>query len=301
MSIVVLGDLMVDVLAVLPGELAHGSDTPAPIEQHLGGSGANVAAWLAASGIRVAFVGRAGTDAFGAQAVGALRDAGVDVHVAHDARRPTGTCIVLVYPGGERTMVPDAGANDGLEPTGLPPGEHLHVAGYALLREGSRAAARSAITLATGLGMTVSVDPSSAAPLTAVGPKRFLEWTAGVGLLVPNAEEAWVLTGEKDPERAVRALAQGREAVVTLGPAGAIWSDGEGVVHAAAERVDVIDTTGAGDAFAAGLLAARHRGAGPAEALAAGNRLANRAVGRTGAWPLRPAAVRGRGPHAGEL
>jgi ribokinase len=295
--IVVLGDLMVDVLAVLPGELAHGSDTPAPIEQHLGGSGANVAAWLANSGAQVAFVGRAGTDAFGAQAVGALRDAGVDVHVGFDPRRPTGTCIVLVYPGGERTMVPDAGANDGLETTGLPSGEHLHVAGYALLREGSRAAARAALALAEGLGMTISVDPSSAAPLAAVGPRRFLEWTAGADLLLPNAEEAWVLTGHKDPERAVRALAGERgEAVVTLGPAGAIWSDGATVLHAPADPVDVIDTTGAGDAFAAGLIAARHAGAGPAEALAAGNRLANRAVGRTGAWPLRPAG--GPAPRA---
>ena len=290
MSIVVLGDLMVDVIAVLPGELAHGSDTPAPIEQHLGGSGANVAVWLASTGAQVAFVGRAGTDAFGAQAVGALRDAGVDVHVAHDARRPTGTCIVLVYPGGERTMVPDAGANDGLEPTGLPPGEHLHIAGLraaarGLARRGARGARRSP----RGCGMTVSVDPSSAAPLAAVGPARFLQWTAGVDLLLPNAEEACVLTGEADPERAVVALAQGREAVVTLGPAGALWSDGTDVLRADAEPVDVIDTTGAGDAFAAGLIAARRNGAEPAEALAAGCRLATRAVGRTGAWPLRAA------------
>jgi ribokinase len=293
LTIVVLGDLMVDVLAVLPGDLAYGSDTPAPIEQHLGGSGANVAAWLANQGSDVAFVGRAGADAFGAQAVGALRDVGVDVHVAHDPRRPTGTCIVLVYPGGERTMVPDAGANDGLETTGLPSGEHLHVAGYALLREGSRRAAQAALALAHGLGMTVSVDPSSAAPLEAVGAERFLGWTAEVDLLVPNAEEASVLTGHDDPEAAVRALGQGREAVVTLGPAGALWSDGEQVVHAEAEPVDVIDTTGAGDAFAAGLIGARHNGAGPEEALAAGNRLATLAVTRTGAWPLRRARTHG--------
>ena len=76
---------MVDVLAVLAGGARAGSDTPAPIEQHLGGSGANVAAWLARRGLRVAFVGRAGTTRSAPQAVGALRDAGVDVHVAHDA------------------------------------------------------------------------------------------------------------------------------------------------------------------------------------------------------------------------
>jgi ribokinase len=297
-SVVVVGDLMVDVVAALPGPLAHGSDTPAPIEHHHGGSGANVAAWLAAAGARVAFVGRAGADALGTEALAALRDAGVELHVERDPRRPTGTCIVLVHPGGERTMIPDAGANDGLEPADLPPGAHLHLSGYTLLREGSRAAARAALALARERGMTVSVDPSSAAPLAATGPRRFLEWIAGADLLLPNAEEARVLTGEEDAERAARLLAarggpgapgpprpSGREVVVTLGAEGALWTDGSEVVRVSAEPGRVVDTTGAGDAFAAGLLAARLSGAGAGEALAAGCRLAARAVGRAGARP----------------
>ncbi len=287
MTIVVVGDLMVDVAAALPGPLAHGSDTPARISHSQGGSGANVAAWLAAAGADAAFAGRAGADPLGDSAVAAL--AGVALAVERDAERPTGTCIVLVHPDGERTMIPDAGANDALELAELPAGEHLHLTGYRLLREGSRPAALRALALARERGMTVSVDPSSAAPLAA--EPRFMEWVAGAGLLLPNADEARVLTGEADPERAARALAAGvglsrtREVVVTLGAEGALWSDGERVLRAPAAPAEVVDTTGAGDAFAAGLLAARADGAEPAEQLAAGCALAARAVGVRGARP----------------
>jgi ribokinase len=294
-DIVVVGDLMVDVVAALPGPLAHGSDTPARITHSQGGSGANVAAWLAAAGADVAFAGRAGADPLGDAAVAAL--AGVVLAVERDPERPTGTCVVLVDPRGERTMIPDAGANDALELAELPVGEHLHLTGYALLREGSRPAARRALALALERGMTVSVDPSSAAPLAAA--PGFLEWVAGTGLLLPNADEARVLTREADPERAGRALARAVansgsarvihrsvEVVVTLGAGGALWSDGERVVRAPAVAAEVLDTTGAGDAFAAGLLAARVSGAEPAEQLAAGCALAARAVVVRGARPF---------------
>jgi sugar/nucleoside kinase (ribokinase family) len=282
-TIVVVGDLMVDVVAALPGPLAHGSDTPARITHVQGGSGANVAAWLAFAGAGVAFAGRAGADPLGDAAVAAL--AGATLAVERDPERPTGTCIVLVHPGGERTMIPDAGANDALELAELPAGGHLHLTGYALLRGGSRPAARRALALARERGMPVSVDPSSAAPLAA--EPAFLDWVDGAGLLLPNEDEARVLTGEADPQRAARALAgpAGREVVVKLGASGALWSDGEAVLRAPASAAEVVDTTGAGDAFAAGLLAARTGGAAPAEQLAAGCSLAARAVGVRGARP----------------
>jgi len=289
--LVVAGDLMVDIVAALPGELARGSDTPARIAQHQGGSGANVAAWLAFAGARVTFAGRAGADPLGDAALAALD--GVSLAVERDPERPTGTCIVLVHPGGERTMVPDAGANDALELRELPDGEHLHLTGYGLLRPGSRPAMLRALGLARERGLAISVDPSSAAPLAA--EPAFLEWVAGAALLLPNADEARVLTGEADAERAARALAGGaREVVVTCGAAGAVWSDGKRALRCAAEPAEVVDTTGAGDAFAAGLLAARAAGAEPAEQLAAGCALAARAVGVRGARP-RPDGATGGG------
>jgi len=110
--VVVLGDLMVDVVARMAGPLAVGSDTPASVTSRPGGAGANVAAWLAVCGVPVTLIARAGDDDAARSAVEKLRGHGVDVSaVARDPDHATGTCVVLVAPGGERTMLPDAGAN----------------------------------------------------------------------------------------------------------------------------------------------------------------------------------------------
>jgi sugar/nucleoside kinase (ribokinase family) len=286
--IVVLGDVMVDVLVRLSGPLAPGSDAPAVIRFHGGGSAANTAAWLAEAGAEPALVGRVGEDERGRAARDELREAGVHALLAVDPELPTGTCVVIVAPDGERTMAPDAGANDALSDADLAddllvPAGHLHVAGYALLRDGSRPAARAAISRALERGVTVSVDPSSAALLS----PEFLGHADGAGLLLPNLDEARMLSGELDPERAARALAaRFGEVVVTLGAEGALWTDGRESVHAEAVPVEAaVDSTGAGDAFAAGLLAARLDGAAPGEALAAGARLAAEAVARPGGRP----------------
>jgi sugar/nucleoside kinase (ribokinase family) len=128
----------------------------------------------------------------------------------------------------------------------------------------------------------VSVDPSSAALLS----PAFIDELDGVGLLLPNAEEAAVLSGEEDPKRAARLLAARiPEVVVTLGAAGALWVSRERVCVADGEGATPVDTTGAGDAFAAGFLIARLSGAGPEEALRQGCRLAAVAVRTPGARP----------------
>jgi sugar/nucleoside kinase (ribokinase family) len=309
--LVVLGDVMVDVVCRLDGPIALGSDAPARIEFGYGGSGANVAAWAAVArgaGAPPVVAGRIGADERGRAAEEELRATGVETRLAMDPELPTGTCVVLVGPDGERSMVPDPGANDRLAEADLPDdvlveGAHLHLTGYTLVRDGSRAACRAAITRARERRVSVSVDPSSAALLS----PAFMNELAEVGLLLPNAEEAAVLSGEGEAERAARALAaRVPEVVVTLGPEGALWTDGVSVCHVEAEReragpigfgeggaaarrapnADVpLDTTGAGDAFAAGFLSARLSGADPEEALRAGCRLAAVAVGTPGARP----------------
>jgi sugar/nucleoside kinase (ribokinase family) len=279
---------MVDVVVRPSGPLAPGSDAPAVIRFHGGGSAANTAAWLAEAGAESILIGRVGDDERGRSARDELRALGVETALAFDPELPTGTCLVLVGHDGERTMAPDAGANDGLADTDLSEdllasAAHLHVAGYALLRAGSRTAARSAITRALERGITVSVDPSSAALLS----PEFLEHADGAGLLLPNAEEARALSGEGDAGEAARVLASRfGEVVVTLGAEGALWTDGRAAVRCEAVPVEaVVDSTGAGDAFAAGFLGARVDGAAPAEALAAGARLAALAVARPGGRP----------------
>ena len=291
--VVVVGDLMVDVVAVARVPLAHGSDTDARVRWAGGGAGANVAAWLAHLGVAVALVGRVGDDVAGRGAVAELGEAGVDVRVAVDPARATGTCVVLVDGDGERTMLPDRGANLALAPDDLPDdlwraGAHLHLSGYTLLHAGPRAAGLVALRRARAAGMTVSIDPASAAPLRAAGADAVLGWLAGADVLLPNRDEALVLSGEPDPHRAAPALARragAREVVVTLGPAGALWTDGEVVIEERAPVADAVDTTGAGDAFAAGWLVARGAGAAPAEALRAACAAGAEAVARPGARP----------------
>lgn len=293
LDVLVVGDLMADVLAAMSAPLARDSDTPSTVTMIGGGSAANVAAWLASEGVRTVFVGCIGDDALGREGLAALAATGVDVsHAAVDPTRATGTCIVLVEPSGGRSMLPDPGANEALLPADLPrhlfrPGRHLHLSGYTLLREGSRAAGLNALVRAREARMTVSVDPSSAALLEAMGAEQFLAATTGVQVLLPNADEAMVLAGCADPKGAAEELSSSYdEVVVTLGRDGALWRRGFITATAPAERsADVVDTTGAGDAFAAGFLAAWLLHPEPETALAAGNRLAARAIERVGARP----------------
>ncbi len=292
--VVVLGDVMTDVVAVVEGPLAHASDTPARIVMRPGGSGANTAAWLGALGAAAAFVGRVGDDDAGRAATEALRGAGVEPLLSVAPGAATGACVVLVDATGERTMLPDAGANALLRERDLPdaafvPGGHLHVSGYTLLRPATRPAAVAALRRAREAGMGTSVDPASAAPLAEAGGDVFRGLVAGVGLLFVTLDEAEVLCGTRDPEGVAEALrAEHPEVVVKLGDDGAIWrGPAGGAAHAPAATPPgpVVDTTGAGDAFAAAWLATRAAGADPESALAAACTRAASIVTRPGARP----------------
>jgi sugar/nucleoside kinase (ribokinase family) len=291
LDVVVVGDVMVDVLAAMSGPLARGSDTRSRITTAGGGSAANVASWLAVQGIRTSYVGKVGDDALGRESVAGLTTRGVSAWVSTDPELTTGTCVVLVEPGGERSMLPDSGANTALTPDDLPhrlfrPGAHLHLSGYTLLNDRPRDAGLAALSLAQAADMTVSVDPSSVALVEEAGVARFLEWTRGVDLLLANRDEALLLAGTRDVSSAASRLGDTyREVVVKLGRDGALWQQGFIAASAPADRVDVADTTGAGDAFAAGFLASWLLHPEPETALAAGNRLAARAVATVGARP----------------
>ena len=293
MTFYCLGDLMVDVVARLFGPLAEGSDSPAVIAYVGGGSAANTAAWLTRVGVDSVFVGAIGDDAAGQSQLESLHTLGVDVRFRVDRTRPTGTCLVLVAPTGERTMVPDPGANLALQEFDVPidefaAGDHLHVSGYALLRD-SRDAGLHALSAAVDAGMAVSVGAASAAPLGLLGAEPFLKLLPSEVLLFANEKEAAVLTGRAGTalELVTGLAGNGRQVVVTAGSGDAAWSDGSDSVTMAAEPLDrpELDTTGAGDAFAAGFLAARGRDASPAVCLRDGHALAAAACRTTGGRP----------------
>ncbi|MGY1616276.1 carbohydrate kinase family protein [Geodermatophilus sp. SYSU D00691] len=287
--VLVVGDLATDVVAVLDGDPAPGSDRPAVIRTRGGGAGANVAVHLARVGVPVRFAGCVGDDPAGVALARELAAAGVEPLLRTVPGTPTGTIVSLVEPDGQRSMLADRGANLALRPGDVPPlpaGGHLHLSGYTLLDDRPRAAGLAALAAAVEAGATVSVDPASTGPLRRYGVDRWLADTAGATLVLPNAEEALLLTGCGDVADAARALAgRHRCAAVSLGADGALWASGVQVVHRPAHPAAVVDTTGAGDAFAAGLLSvwlADPEG-DPATALDAGLALAARVVGRAGA------------------
>ncbi len=293
MTFFCLGDLMVDVVARLFGPLAEGSDSPGVISYVGGGSAANTAAWLTRVGESTTFIGAIGDDPAGQLQAESLHRLGVDVRFRVDRTRPTGTCLVLVAPSGERTMVPDPGANLALLEHDVPsdefrPGDHLHVSGYALLRD-SRDAALHAMAEAATRGVSISVGAASAAPLEVLGASEFLRMVPEGALLFANEQEAGVLVNHSGDaaELAPRLAAAGCESVVTAGSGEAAWSNGEATATLAAEPLDrpELDTTGAGDAFAAGFLAARARDAAPEVCLRDGHALAAAACRTTGGRP----------------
>jgi ribokinase len=286
-QVVVVGDVNSDVVAVLSGHPAPGSDRPARIRTAGGGAGANVAVHLARRGVDVLLAGCVGDDAPGAALVAELRAEGVRTALRTVRGAPTGTIVSLVEPGGERSMLADRGANLHLRADDVPvPARHLHVSGYTLLDDGPRPAGVAALAAARAAGCTVSVDPASTGPLAAAGVDRWLADADGATLLLPNADEARLLTGCGDAADAARALA-GRFPLVavSLGADGALWASGTVLLHRPALPAQVVDTTGAGDAFTAGLLAAwlARPEEDPAAVLDAGLSLAAAVVRRAGA------------------
>ena len=286
-----LGDVMVDVVARLSGPLETGSDSAAQIRLRGGGSAANTACWLAHAGADVTLIGRVGSDLLGHWSVERLGPQ-VARLVGVDATVPTGTCVVLVAANGERTMIPDAGANATLRPDHLNPGDftsgHLHVSGYALFGEG-RIAALRALSLARAAGMSVSVGAASAAPLRELGADTFFGLVGPDVLMFANRAEAAVLTGHTWARGGAEALSRRvGQAVVTDGAGDAIWATADGVETVTPPTLEVLDSTGAGDAFSAGVLAAWLRGADRAAALQAGHDLAAVACRTVGARPSQP-------------
>ena len=293
--IVVVGDVITDVVATLHTPLATGSDTPARIRVTGGGQAANTAAWIAAAATPVTLVGVVGTDPDATARIEELRRAGVDCAIRQDPAAPTGTVIVLTT-AAERTMVTERGANlllTGADVTAAlaaaPGARHLHLSAYTLLDPVSRPAGLAALAAARERGLTTSVDAASAAPLRAVGPAAFLSWVRGVDLLLANGDEAAALVAAAPgADQACALTATARYAVVKLGAAGAVLAGRDTPpVSLPAAEVRALDTTGAGDAFAAGLLAAWVRGADQATALAAGIRYGAEAVTVTGGRPVR--------------
>ncbi|MFI6472527.1 carbohydrate kinase family protein [Streptomyces sp. NPDC050516] len=292
-GLLVVGDVVTDVVARHRGPLAPATDTAADIRTVPGGAGANAACWAAHSGCPdVRLLSRVGRDAAAWHDL-RLRRSGVRPLLIPDADAPTATVIALVGTAtAERTFLTDSGAVHRMSPADWSPAlldgvAHLHLSGYLLFAEQCRQLAIAARESARRAGVTVSLDPASTGFIADLGVERFLTMTEGVDALLPNADEAAFLTGLPEPADAAAKLSRQFPLVaVTLGAAGAlVATDGEVIARVAAPEVAALDSTGAGDAFTGAFLAARLRGASPAEAAEAGCRAGALAVGVVGGRP----------------
>ncbi|WP_372504591.1 carbohydrate kinase family protein [Streptomyces lavenduligriseus] len=296
-SLLVVGDVVTDVVARHRGPLAAGTDTAAAIRTLPGGAGANVACWAAYTGTAdVRLLGRVGADAV-AWHERELVAAGVRPRLVVDPQAATGTVICLVDTGAaaERTFLTDSGASLRLGPADwsdalLDGVDRLHLSGYLLFTESSRALAGTALAAARARGVPVSLDPASAGFLAELGVDRFLAFAQGLDVLLPSRDEACLLTGLPDPADAADAAAELSRlvplVVVKAGADGALVAR-RGAVPTRVPALPVAprDTTGAGDAFTGAFLAALLAGAGPEEAAARGCRAGAEAVRRVGGRP----------------
>jgi ribokinase len=291
MTVLVIGDIVTDVVAVIGGPIAHASDTAASIAVTGGGAGANTAAWLTAAGVNVTLCGVVGDDDAGLARLRELTSIGVKCAIRKTPEAATGA-IVVIAERTERTMLADRGANLLLTPTDVDAAYgafgspvHLHLSGYVLLDEVSRPAAEHALRVARERGMTISVDAASAGPLR--NAPGFIEWVRGVDVLFANVDEARVLSGLGSSDALAVELSRFvGVAVVKLGSEGALAASHGSVYVTPAVSAAMVDATGAGDAFAAGFLGAWLESESISSALTAGASLGARAVGVVGARPV---------------
>ena len=251
----VVGDVIEDILVMPHSAIRADTDTPSTIRVSFGGSGANFACWLASENVEVELVARIGaTDR--ARIEADLKAYRVSPNLQLDPELPTGSIVVLVE-GQQRSFLTDRGANTKLDTSTLKAfPELLYLSGYSLFGSIAETEFSALIARTKAAGSMVVLDPGSAGFINDFGVAKFLSVTQGVDLITPSLEEGRILTGEDRPEVIAAALAERYPMVaLTLGERGAVIAKGQDIQRIDALAADLVDATGAGDAFAAGLVA----------------------------------------------
>ncbi len=312
-DIVAMGDAIVDVIASCDDAFldAHGLPkgsmqllTPAQgdalyaamgqAREMSGGSAANSMAGIAAMGGKAAFVGQVADDQLGDIFAHDMKALGVRFDTPPLVGVPTGRCLILVTPDAQRTMNTCPGASHelgvaALDEALIASASILYLEGYLWGPEKPRAAMLKAVEIAHRAGREVAFTLSESVCIAGrrEGFAAMIEG-GGVDLLFANQDEALQLTGRADPDSALSELAaKVATLVVTRGAEGATAiANGERISIPAAPVVQIVDTTGAGDLFAAGFLAARARKASLERCLWTGAIAAGEVIKHYGARPI---------------
>ena len=290
-DILVVGSLNADLVVgaprfPAPGETISGED----LATIPGGKGANQAVAAARQGARVSMLGRVGRDNFGDFLLANLQANQVDTTLVQRDDAATGTAIIVVDANGQNSIVLSPGANGQVRPADVDPASLPRPKLVLLQLEIPLESVIHAAAVGRGLGARVLLNPAPARPL----PDELIAQT---DFLIPNETELSLLTGQPvtdiaSAESAARTLlAKGAQTViVTLGANGALVVASEQATHVPPFRVDVVDTTAAGDAFIGGFAAALLRGLSLEEAVRHGNACGALAATKFGAQPSLPTA-----------
>ena len=281
---------MLDVTAIVGAPITQGVETRASISTQGGGAAANVASWLCANGTPAFLVARVGDDAAGKTVLSELDLYGVEHTTTVVGGAKTGVVIVLVDALGERTMFPDSGANSGLGLDDLPPLDSftaVYISGYTLVNPKSREGALAILSLLRERGLPIVFDPSTVGVLLEVGLLQVREWLQLVDVVILNEEEAHFLSGKRNPvEAAAELLSLTPLVVIKRGSNGALARGRNSpLVQIPAVPTAVVNTTGAGDAFAAGFIQIWANNGELIEALINGANLAAQCVAVVAARP----------------
>ncbi len=238
------------VLSALPGS---------SINRCAGGSAANTVLAIAQFGGRTAYAGKVGRDPLGDFFLKDMREHGVFVDVT-PGDRVTGTCVVLITPDSQRTMLTHLGISADLGPDDVSEelvrqSTYVYVEGYLFTAELTKAAALRAVELAKRHGTRVALSASDPWLVEQFREELWRLVTNSVDLLFCNLDEARALTGRSEPEQCARAIhSHGVDVAVTLGADGSLLLHDGQVLRIDPVPVEPKDTTGAGDMYAAGLL-----------------------------------------------
>ena len=291
LKILCIGDIMLDVTVLLNRPIVEGLETRARISTQGGGAAANVASWLSHNKTNSYLVTRVGDDSAGRTVLAELDAFGVEHSNNIIPNTNTGVVVVIVGAEGERTMFPDSGANSGLGLSDLPDLSQfsaVYLSAYSLINAESRSGVLEIIAEINRANLPIILDPATVGVLMEVGVKAANEWLSFIDTIILNEEESHFLTGSKNPvDAAAQLLNQVKTVVIKRGSNGALGqTQGGQLVQVEARKTTVVNTTGAGDAFAAGFISVWAENGPLIDALESGTNLAAKCVALVGARPL---------------